>query len=112
MFEGRRDLDHNTFETVLNSMNSEMRVSGCQFEGIAGGAVFVNSSTLSLSNSTFTMNGANEYSGGAVYAKRSTLTINSSTFTSNRANGVGSVILAVFSSVLSLAMKLMKMAVL
>ena len=49
-----------------------------------GGAIFNNDSTLTVNNSTFTSNTASSY-GGAVYNGHGTVTVNDSTFTSNTA---------------------------
>ncbi|MCM8745862.1 hypothetical protein NET03_04905 [Thermomicrobium sp. CFH 73360] len=55
-----------------------------------GGAIWASNATVTISNSTFSSNQADEY-GGAIYANDATVTISNSTFTQNSAGEGGAI---------------------
>jgi hypothetical protein len=80
------NLENVTFTN--NVTTTTTRDSGTDWYDFGGGAVFSLGGVVTISNSTFSANRANQGAGGAVHGLGSTITITGSTFTNNVATAV------------------------
>jgi predicted outer membrane repeat protein len=84
------------YGTAVSSLAETLNLGNCEFASNSaslGGAVFVNSSTVSISESTFSDNCATT-SGGSLYGNGSAFAIDGTSFTGNSAGSSGGAIYA------------------